>query len=113
REGRVGALCAPRGPNAERRANRGEFAASEREIARLKELSDAYGFVDARWNEYAMSAVLDLERRRLATALEHAERYYTSQHEDVFHLFGLGTKAKIQVLAGDQAAAGEAVAAAG
>src|SRR5262249_5312877 len=91
---------------------RGELAASEGEIARLKELSDAYGFVAARSNEYAMSAVLDVERQRLATALEHAERYYTSQHEDVFHLFGLATKAKIQVLAGDRAAARDSVAAA-
>jgi class 3 adenylate cyclase/tetratricopeptide (TPR) repeat protein len=112
RQGLVWDLFVYRGLNAERLAHRGEFAASEREIARLKELSDAYGFVVARSNEYAISAVLEVERRRLATALEHAERYYASQHEDVFHLFGLGTKAKIQLLAGDRAAAGDTVAAA-
>jgi class 3 adenylate cyclase/tetratricopeptide (TPR) repeat protein len=109
RRGLVWDIFVYRGLNAERLAHRGAFEASEREIARLKELSEAYGFVAARSNEYAMSAVLEVERGRLATALEHTERYYASQHEDVFHLFALATKAKIQLLSGDRAAAGETV----
>jgi len=112
RRGLVWDIFVYRGLNAERLAHRGEFVASEREIACLNELSETYGFVAARSNEYAMSAVLDVERRRLAAALDHTERYYESQHEDVFHLFGLATKAKIQLLAGDRAAAEETVAAA-
>src|SRR4029453_14090685 len=76
----------------------------------LKELSEAYGFVAARSNEYAMSAVLDVERGRLPSALEHTRRYYASQHEDVFPLFGLATKARIQLLQGDRVAAGATVA---
>jgi class 3 adenylate cyclase/tetratricopeptide (TPR) repeat protein len=112
RRGLVWDIFVYRGLNAERLAHRGEFAASEREIARLKELSEAYGFVAARSNEYAMSAVLEVERRRLAAALDHTERYYASQHEDVFHLFGLATKAKILLLAGDQVGAAETLVAA-
>jgi len=112
RNGLVWDIFVYRGLNAERLAHRGEFGAAQYQIDRLKELSEVYGFAAARSNEYAISAVVETERRHLARALELIEVYYESQHEDVFHLFGLATKAKLQLLAGDQAAASHSVTAA-
>jgi len=112
RQGQVWDVFVYRGLNAERLAHRGEFTAAEGEIVRLRELSESYGFAAARSNEYAMSAVLEVERRRLAGALELIEAYYANQHEDLFHLFALATKAKIQILAGDEGAATGTLAAA-
>jgi class 3 adenylate cyclase/tetratricopeptide (TPR) repeat protein len=110
RRGQVWEVFVYRGLESERRAHRGDFAAAAREIEGLQTLSEVYGFYVARSNEYAMSAVLALEQRRLEVARQMIERYYTTQHEEVFHLFALGTKVKIQVLAGDRAGAAETLA---
>jgi hypothetical protein len=101
-----------RGLEAERRAHRGDFAGAREQIAQLKDLSDVYGFVTARSNEYAMTAVLLTEEGRFEPALEMLELYYTSQHEDVFHSFALASRAKVETLRGDHAGATATMAAA-
>jgi tetratricopeptide (TPR) repeat protein len=112
RLGQVWDIFVYRGLEAERRAHRGDFAGAREQIARLKELSDVYGFVTARSNEYAMTAVLLIEEGRFEPALEMLDLYYTSQHEDVFHTFALASRAKVETLRGDHAAASATMAAA-
>jgi tetratricopeptide (TPR) repeat protein len=46
-----------------------------------------------------------LQRRNLEAALEALDRYYHSRDEELLNLLALGTRAKIQLLQGDTAAA--------
>jgi hypothetical protein len=48
-----------------------------------------------------MPALLLLQQRQLPGALAAVERYYAQRHEELLNLFALGTKAKIQLYAGD------------
>ena len=93
-----------RGLNCERLIHQGDFAGARHEIERIRQLADDYGYEFARSNEYAMPALLLLQQRQLPGALAVVERYYAERHEELLNLFALGTKAKIQLCAGDPAA---------
>jgi tetratricopeptide (TPR) repeat protein len=90
-----------RGLNCERLIQQGDFAGARREIERIRQLADDYGYEFARSNEYAMPALLLLQQRQLPGALAVVERYYAERHEELLNLVALGTKAKIQLYAGD------------
>jgi class 3 adenylate cyclase len=89
------------GLECERRIHQGDFAGARRDIERIARVRDVYGFDFARSNEYAMPAYLFLEERRLGEALRAVDRYHADRHEELLHLIALGTRAKIQILAGD------------
>ncbi len=93
------------GMSCERKIRRGEWAAAEADIAKLRDVREGYGFEFARSNEYFMPAFLALERRELDAALAGIERYYRDRHEGILHVLALGMRAKIQTLAGDRDAA--------
>jgi class 3 adenylate cyclase len=85
----------------DRLARQGEFAAARRQLARLAELRDGYRYEFAASNHDGELAMLLLEERRLAEARATVERYYAGRHEDALKVLALGTRAKIEVLAGE------------
>jgi tetratricopeptide (TPR) repeat protein len=101
----VGLLC-------DRKLRQGDFGAARALVARLAEISDAYGYDFAAANHDAMTTLLLLEQRQLAEALEAAEAYAAARHEKPLKLLGLGSKAKAQVLLGDLSSAEATLAAA-
>jgi hypothetical protein len=90
---------------AEKHIDQGNFAAVPKQVAKCAELVETYGFDFARSNELALTAYLLLEQRRLDAALVAVEQYYTERPEGLLNLLALGTKAKIQILLGNYAAA--------
>jgi class 3 adenylate cyclase/tetratricopeptide (TPR) repeat protein len=89
------------GLRVERDIRRGEFAAAEAGIERLRELCDDWGYGFARSNQDAMSAVLLLERRELEAARVALQRYHDHRSEDTLHLLALAWRAKAETLDGD------------
>jgi class 3 adenylate cyclase len=101
-----------RGLLCERHIHQGRFDAARAEMARIVELADVYGYDFARTNQYLLPTLLMLQQRDLAGALPMVERYYLERREELLNLLALGIKAKIQVLADDQTAAVDTLAAA-
>jgi len=91
---------------------RGEFAAARTLLDRLGHLRDDYGYAFAGANLEGMQAVLCVEARQLPAALAAIEDYLAGRHEDALRTFGLGTKAKIQMLLGDLDGAAQSLVAA-
>jgi class 3 adenylate cyclase/tetratricopeptide (TPR) repeat protein len=93
------------GLDCERRICQGRFAEARAIIRRLARIGDEYGFDFVRSNECFMTAYLHLQERNLAAARAALARYYADRSEEALHLLALGTRAEIEVLAGDLAAA--------
>jgi len=93
------------GLECERTIHQGDFAAAGRIMAKLGDVVDAYGLDFARANREFMVALLALQRRDLTTAVAALDRYESGRHEMLLHLLALGTRAKIDLLTGDRAAA--------
>jgi class 3 adenylate cyclase len=98
------------GIEADRRLRRGDFAGAERELAKLGEMDEDYGYEFAGANRDGETAALLLERRELVPALALAERYYEARHEEALRVFGLGLIAKTRLLLGDRDGAAAALA---
>lgn len=94
------------------RLRQGRFAAARELIDRLAAIGDGYGFAFATTNHDAMTMLLLLEQRRLAEAVDAADRYQRARHEDPLKVLGLGSKAKAEVLLGDLDGAASTLAAA-
>lgn len=90
----------------------GDFRGARREIGRLAEMNDDYGYGFAGTNRDAMRQLLLIEQRQLPEALEAADRYQRARHELPLKVLGLGSKAKVQVLLGDLEGAASTLAAA-
>lgn len=83
----------------------GRWPECETHIARLEAMEETYADAYARSNRQASLAFFHTERRSLEAAAAAAEAYLTSNDEVLLNLLALGTKAKVQVLADDLAAA--------
>jgi class 3 adenylate cyclase/tetratricopeptide (TPR) repeat protein len=94
----VGLFC-------DQRLRQGDFAAAHELLVRLADMSDNYGYTFAEGNHDGMTALCLLEERKLGDALRAADKYYGDRHEDALRVFGLGLRAKTQVLLGDCEAA--------
>ena len=94
----LGLLC-------ERHIHQGDLEKAIQVRTRLREIADVYYLDFARSNEYAMTAWILLQQRRLGEALAAVDLYYQSRDEEMLNLLALGTKAKIQLLLGDRPAA--------
>jgi len=91
----------------------GAFRAARELVDQLGEINDAYGYGFAGANHDGMLAILLLEQRKLPEALQAVEHYQSARHEEPLKVYGLGSKAKAQVLLGDLAGAEVSLAAAG
>ncbi len=99
----LGLLC-------ERHIHRGDLEQAIRVQEKLREIADVYRLDFARSNEYAMSAWILMQQRRLDEALAAVDVYYQSRDEEMLNLLALGTKAKVQLLLGDRPSANETLA---
>jgi class 3 adenylate cyclase/tetratricopeptide (TPR) repeat protein len=84
----------------DRHIRQGAWAAARRDIDRMRELVEVYGYDFARSNLHARSAFLLVERRELPSALEALD-LYAARDEELFQLLGLGPRAKVHILQGD------------
>jgi hypothetical protein len=98
------------GLECDRQLRQGRFDAAGDRLRRLTEVSDVYGYEFARANYDGMRAILLLEARALDEAATAVDGYYAGRDEDTLRVLALGTKAKIQTLQGEQAAAAETLA---
>lgn len=89
------------GLRADQQLRRGDFAGARASLDRLAVLRDEYGYGFAGGNYDGMRAVLLAEARELDEASTAIDEYLADRHEDPLRAFGLGTKAKIQLLRGD------------
>lgn len=96
----------------DRLLRQGEFGRARGLLERLHELDTAFGYTFAGANRDGMTALLLAEERRLPEALAAIDGYTQARHEDALRVLGLGTRAKIQMLSGDTAAATASLAAA-
>jgi class 3 adenylate cyclase/tetratricopeptide (TPR) repeat protein len=94
----LGLLC-------DQRLRQGDFAGARALLEQLADISKSYGYAFAGTNHDGQLAVLLLEERKLREALQAIDVYHSARHEDALRVFGLGTRAKIQVLLGDDAGA--------
>ena len=78
----------------------GRFDECRTHIERLELMEETYADDYARSNRQAALAFFHTERRELEAAESAAEAYLTSNDEVLLNLLALGTKAKVQVLAG-------------
>lgn len=99
----VGLLC-------DMRLRQGRFEEARRHLETLKDISESYGYEFSHTNFLGMTAILLAEQRRLEEALAAIEEYHGGLAEDALEVLALGTRAKIQVLLGDLAAARESIA---
>ena len=92
----------------ERDIRQGEFKSAARGLTLCENLASNFGYAFAESNVLAYSAMLDQEHRRLEQALMLWDRYL-ARPEPQLNLFGLGYKARVQLLQGDLAGAVETV----
>jgi class 3 adenylate cyclase/tetratricopeptide (TPR) repeat protein len=95
------------GLDGEKQLDMGDFAAAQRRLGQISEITDAYGYEFARSNQLALHAFIPLAQRRLPEALAAVESYHRERHEKLLNLIALGTKAKIQTLLCEYEAAEE------
>lgn len=93
------------GFEADKSIYQGRFREAAERIEEIGKIEDLYAYDAARSIRQFPAAVLLLQRRRLDEALTVAEAYLTENDEPTVHLLALGTKAEIQILRGDLAAA--------
>ena len=86
--------------DAKRRIHQGRFAEAAEQLELITKIEDQYAYDLAKSNRLAVTMFMQLEKRRLEEALRTAETYCSSFDEDLLNLFGLGTKAKIEILMG-------------
>jgi class 3 adenylate cyclase/tetratricopeptide (TPR) repeat protein/ABC-type cobalamin transport system ATPase subunit len=91
--------------DAKRRAHQGRFAKAAELLERIVKIGDLYAYDLARSNELAVRMFLEAEQGRLREALATAEAYFEGFEEELFKLLALGTKAKLELLLGERAAA--------
>lgn len=80
--------------------DQGRFADARREIARIEDLGDAYGYTFAEPTRDGLMGLLCLQERRLEESVRWWDRY-GAQAEPLLNLFCAGHKARAQFLAGD------------
>jgi tetratricopeptide (TPR) repeat protein len=88
----------------------GRFADARRQLDRLAELRDSYGYEFAASNHDGESAMFLLETRDLESGLGQAERYLGHRHERALQLLALGVITNLHVHRGDLEAAEAALA---
>ena len=81
--------------------HQGRFREASQDLELLMKMQDLYAYDYARSTGLFSTALLRLEQGRLEEALTTAEEYVTSFDEPALNILGLGTKAQIQVRAGD------------
>ena len=89
------------GLNCSRLFRRGDFEAARTQLEKLAEMRDSYGYDFASSNYDGTLAMLLAEERSLDEGMDVVDRYYATRHEPALRVLALGTKAKIQLLAGD------------
>jgi class 3 adenylate cyclase/tetratricopeptide (TPR) repeat protein len=98
------------GLECDRQLRQGRFAEARRQLDRLTEVSEVYGYAFARANYDGMRAILLLESRELDAARAAVDHYHAGRDEDTLRVLALGTRAKVQTLAAEHAAAGQTLA---
>ncbi|RMF24993.1 MAG: hypothetical protein D6760_02175 [Deltaproteobacteria bacterium] len=90
---------------AERAVLQGDYAEARRVLEQISRLRRDWGYEFSRSNELAIEAYLRLAQRRVDGARVAAERWYDLRSEAPMRLLALAVQARIEVVAGNLAAA--------
>src|SRR5439155_14590661 len=93
------------GLHCEQAIAQGAFDRAAADLDLLRQMADEYGFEFAGSNRHFMPAYMLLEQRQFAQALSALDRYTADRYEEALNLLALGTRARVQILAGDRAGA--------
>jgi class 3 adenylate cyclase/tetratricopeptide (TPR) repeat protein len=84
----------------EKQIRSGDYDGAARSVEWIGRIWDLFQYDLARANFYYLGMLLPLDRRRLAEAVEAADRYYEENPESLLHLLALSGRAKAEVLLG-------------
>ena len=94
------------GMDATKQIDLGNLDRARSRLEKIAELVDEYGYDFAETNRISITTFIAIAERRLEDASEAVDQYL-ERPEELLNLIGLGNKAKIELLSGNVAAAGE------